>query len=161
MVASLSHELGLELIVDPAPALPLPTSIWGGVSVVKPNEIEAELITGTRVNDHRSAVRAGRWFLDHGAQTALLTMAERGAVAVHDDRVEDLPAFPVQAVDTTAAGDAFAGALGAALAQERPWSDAVRRAMAAGALAVTVRGASPSLPTADQIQEFLTTHDDR
>ena len=161
MVASLSRELGLELIVDPAPALPLPTSIWGGVSVVKPNEIEAELITGTRVNNHAAAVRAGRWFLDHGAQTALLTMAERGAVAVHHDRVEDLPAFLVQAVDTTAAGDAFAGALGAALAQERPWPDAVRRAMAAGALAVTARGASPSLPTADQIEKFLTAHDDR
>jgi ribokinase len=161
MVAALSHQLGLELIVDPAPALALPTSIWPGVSVVKPNEIEAELITGTAVTDHETAVRAARWFLDHGAQRALLTLAERGAVVVHDDRVEDLPAFPVRPVDTTAAGDAFAGALGAAMAQERPWSDAVRRAMAAGALAVTVRGASPSLPTADQIDEFLTTHDVR
>jgi ribokinase len=161
MVAALSHELGLELIVDPAPALSLPTTIWGAVSVVKPNEIEAELITGIRVADRQAAVRAGRWFLDHGTQTALLTMAERGAVVVHDDRVEELPAFLVQPVDTTAAGDAFAGALGAALAQERPWSDAVRRAMAAGALAVTVRGATPSLPTADQIDDFLTTHADR
>jgi ribokinase len=161
MVAALSHELGLELIVDPAPALPLPTSIWRGVSVVKPNEIEAELITGIPVTDREAAERAGRWFLDHGAQTALLTMAERGAVVVHHNGVEDLPAFLVQPVDTTAAGDAFAGALGAAIAQEGPWSDAVRRAMAAGALAVTVRGASPSLPTADQIDDFLATHDDR
>ena len=161
MVATLSHELGLELIVDPAPALPLPTSIWRGVSVVKPNEIEAELITGIPVTDREAAERAGRWFLDHGAQTALLTMAERGVVVVHHNGVEDLPAFLVQPVDTTAAGDAFAGALGAAIAQERPWSDAVRRAMAAGALAVTVRGASPSLPTADQIDDFLATHDDR
>ena len=64
-------------------------------------------------------------------------------MAVCDDSVEDLPALVVQPVDTTAAGDAFAGALGAALAQERPWSVAIRRAMAAGALAVTVRGASP------------------
>lgn len=160
-VATVSRELGLRLIVDPAPALPLPDSVWRGVSVVKPNEYEAEIFSGTAVTDREAAVRAGRWFLDHGAETALLTMADRGALVVHQDGFEEFPAYQVRPVDTTAAGDAFAGALGAALAQNRPWSEAVLRALAAGALAVTVRGASPSLPTADQIDDFLAAHDAR
>jgi len=146
-VANLSRELGLRLILDPAPARPLPADIWPGVSVVKPNELEAEILTGTAVRDRESAVRAARWFLDRGAGTALITLGARGALVINDEGVEEFPAFPVEPVDTTAAGDAFAGALGAALAQQRPWSEAVRRALAAGALAVTVRGASPSLPT--------------
>jgi ribokinase len=154
-VASVCRELNLQLIIDPAPARPLPTEIWPGVSVVKPNEFEAEILTGTAISDQDSAVRAGRWFLDRGAKTAMITLGERGALVVNAEGVQEFPAFSVRPVDTTAAGDAYAGALGAALAQQRPWSEAVRRAMAAGALAVTVRGASPSLPTAAQIDEFL------
>jgi ribokinase len=151
----LCRELALQLIVDPAPARPLPAEIWPGVTVVKPNEFEAEVITGTQITDQNSAVRAGRWFVDRGVATALITLGERGVLAVSTDGVEEFPAFPVRAVDTTAAGDAFAGALGAALAEQRPWSDVISRALAAGALAVTVRGASPSLPTTAQIDAFL------
>jgi ribokinase len=151
----LCRELDLQLIIDPAPAQPLPDEIWRGVAVVKPNELEAEILTGTRVTDQQSAARAGRWFVDRGAATALITLGERGVLAITADGVEKFPAFPVRPVDTTAAGDAFAGALGAALAQQRSWSDVISRALAAGALAVTVRGASPSLPTAAQIEAFL------
>ncbi len=78
---------------------------------------------------------------------------------VETDRVTELPAYRVAAVDTTAAGDAFTGALGAALSQGRPLGEAVRRGMAAAALAVTVRGASPSLPTAAAVDEFLRTQE--
>ena len=151
----LCRELDLQLIIDPAPAHPLPDEIWPGVTVVKPNEFEAEILTGTQVTDQESAARAGRWFVDRGAETALITLGERGVLAITADRVEKFPAFPVRPVDTTAAGDAFAGALGAALAQQRSWSEVISRALAAGALAVTVRGASPSLPTAAQIDAFL------
>ena len=90
-------------------------------------------------------------------RTAVITLGERGAVLVEADGVTELPAYRVAAVDTTAAGDAFTGALGAALSQRRPLSEAVRRGMAAAALAVTVRGASPSLPTAAAVEEFLRT----
>ena len=151
----LCRELDLQFIIDPAPAHPLPDEIWPGVAVVKPNEFEAGILTGTQVTDQKSAARAGRWFVDRGAATALITLGERGVLAITADGVEKFPAFPVQPVDTTAAGDAFAGALGAALAQQRSWRDVISRALAAGALAVTVRGASPSLPTAAQIEAFL------
>lgn len=154
-VAEACQELGLPLILDPAPAQPLPDEIWPMVSVVKPNELEAEILTGIAVNDAITAEWAGRWFLERGAQAAVITMAERGVLVVEGDAAWTYPAFQVQPVDTTSAGDAFAGVLGASLAHGMDLADAVRRSLAAGALAVTVRGASPSLPSATQIDDFL------
>ena len=156
-VAALSPELGLLLILDPAPApaSPLPEDIWAGVRLTKPNQHEASAITGTSVRDAGSAAEAGRWFLDRGVETAVITLGERGAVVVEADGVTELSAYPVEPVDTTAAGDAFTGTLGAALSQGSELSEALRRGMAAAALAVTVRGASPSLPTAAAVEEFL------
>jgi ribokinase len=85
----------------------------------------------------------------------VITLGERGAVVVEGDDVLELPAYRVKAVDTTAAGDAFTGALGAGLSNGLALSEALRRGMAAAALAVTVRGASPSLPTAAAVEDFL------
>jgi ribokinase len=154
-VAEVCRELGLPLILDPAPAQPLPDEIWPMVSVVKPNELEAEILTGIAVDDVITAEWAGRWFLERGAQAAVITMAQRGVLVVDATAVRTYPAFEVQPVDTTSAGDAFAGVLGASLAQGLDLEDAVSRSLAAGALSVTVRGASPSLPSAAQIDEFL------
>ena len=113
------------------------------------------MITGVAVTDRVSAEHAGRWFLDHGVEIAVVTLGDRGAVVVERGSVTELPAHPVRAVDTTAAGDAFTGAVGAALSQGATLPEALRRALAASALAVTVRGASPSLPTAAAVDEFL------
>jgi ribokinase len=159
-VAKLAPELDLPLILDPAPAptAPLPEGIWAGVRLTKPNEHEATMITGVPVRDVGSAVTAGRWFLDRGVQTAVITLGEHGAVVVEGDDVIELPAYRVEAVDTTAAGDAFTGALGAALSHGLPLPEALRRCMAAAALAVTVPGASPSLPTAAAVDDFLRSH---
>ena len=154
-VALLCPELGLDLILDPAPARIVPAEVWPGVFLAKPNEHEAAMITGVAVTDRMSAEHAGRWFLDHGVEIAVVTLGDRGAVVVGRGSVTELPAHPVQAVDTTAAGDAFTGAVGAALSSGAPLPEALRRALAASALAVTVRGASPSLPTAAAVDEFL------
>ena len=157
-VASLCRDLGLRLILDPAPVRTLPADVWPGVFLAKPNEHEAAMITGLAVTDRVSAEHAGRWFLDRGVQVAVITRGDRGAVVVERDAVTELPAYRVPAVDTTAAGDALIGALGSALSQGTPLPDAIRRALAASALAVTVRGASPSLPTAAEIDDFLKAH---
>src|SRR5918997_1316669 len=97
-------ELGLPLILDPAPApaAPLPEEIWAGVRLTKPNEHEAGTITGVPVRDVESAAAAGRWFLDRGVRTALITLGEHGAVLVEADRVTELSAYRVETVDTTA-----------------------------------------------------------
>ncbi len=154
-IAEVCRGLGLSLVLDPAPARELPDAVWAGVAVVTPNETEAEILTGVSVVDADSAERAAAWFLDRGVDTVVITLAERGAMVVRAGSVEELPAHRVEAVDSTAAGDAFAGALGAGMAAGLSQADAVRRALAAGALAVTVRGASPSLPTAAAVDAFL------
>jgi ribokinase len=153
--AAVAAELGLTVVLDPAPAQDLPETLWTCVDVVTPNETEAARLTGRAVQGPASAAGAGRWFVDRGAATAVVTLAERGAVVVTRAGVTQHASVPVTAVDTTAAGDAFTGALGAGLALGHPWAVAVERALAAGAFAVTVAGASPSLPTRAQVDELL------
>nr|WP_284289967.1 PfkB family carbohydrate kinase [Angustibacter aerolatus] len=134
----------------PRPPPSLDHAVWAHVDVVTPNETEARRITGcTDVAD------AGRWFVERGARTAVVTVGGDGAVVVDARCTRRLATHPVTPVDTTAAGDAFAGHLGAALAAGAGLDDALRRALAAGALAVTVAGASPSLPTAAAVDALL------
>lgn len=162
--AKICHERGVTVILDPAPApsTALDEQFWAHVDIVTPNETEARLITGITVNDQASAAAAGQWFLDRGVGRAVVTLAGAGAVVVErggDNGEAALISlhepFKVVPVDTTAAGDAFAGTLGSALAEGLAWEPALRRAMAGGALAVTVAGASPSLPQRATVDEFL------
>lgn len=152
---STAKDHGLTTVLDPAPAQPLDDAIWPLVDIVTPNETEAAILTGITVTDDESATAAGRWFLDRGVTHAIVTRAGDGVTIVSADAVTHLPAIPVTPVDTTAAGDAFAGYLGAALAAGATLEDAVRVATAAGAIAVTRRGASPSLPTRTDVDALL------
>lgn len=151
------RDAGFTVVLDPAPAAVLDDAIWPLIDIVTPNETEASILTGIRVVDTESAVRAGRWFTERGARHALITMAAAGAVLVTGDDVVLFPAIPVVAVDTTAAGDAFAGYLGASLALGLDLPAAISRAIAAGSLAVTRRGASPSLPRGAEVDALLDT----
>lgn len=150
-----AHAAGVTVILDPAPAAALRDDVWRAVDIVTPNETEATVLTGTRVTDMESAIRAGGWFVQRGVGTALITLAGSGAVAVTAEGAQVFEPFVVDAVDTTAAGDAFAGSLAAALAAGSDLAGAVRRAMATGAIAVTRVGAAPSIPTADEVDAFL------
>lgn len=149
------HEAGLTVVLDPAPAAVLDDAIWPLVDIVTPNETEARILTGVPVTDTDSAIEAGRWFTDRGARYALITMAAAGAVLVSADETLHFDSFDVDAVDTTAAGDAFAGYLGSSIALGYELPAAISRAIGAGALAVTKRGASPSLPHRDEVDAFL------
>jgi len=150
--ATAGARAGLTVVLDPAPAVPVPDDIWPHVDIVTPNETEASILTGVEVTDESSAARAGQWFLDRGVRHAVITLGDAGALLVSaGERPRFFPPFPVQALDTTAAGDAFTGTLGAALAAGVELADAVRHGMAAGALAVTRAGASPSLPARGEV----------
>ncbi len=152
--AQAGRAAGLTVVLDPAPAVPLPETAWSAVDVVTPNESEATTITGIEVTEVDSAVRAGGWFLDRGVRRALVTLGGAGGVLVEADRQTGFTAYPVTAVDTTAAGDAFTGVLGAALALGASIEAAVGYATAAGALSVTTPGASPSLPWRTAIDQL-------
>lgn len=146
---------GFTVVLDPAPARELDEQIWPLIDVVTPNETEATLLTGIAVESREDAVRAGQWFLDRGVGAALITLAGAGSVLVTPGERHDLAPHPVTVVDTTAAGDAFAGYLAAGLAAGHGLVAAIERAGAAGALAVTRRGASPSIPGLEEVRELL------
>jgi ribokinase len=153
MAAELAHQAGVRVILNPAPApgSPLPPALLACVDVLTPNEKEAGDLTGAP----DSLGQAARRLLDMGVETVVITLGARGALIATPEGQQTVPGFPVEAVDTTAAGDAFNGGLAAALAEGRPLAEAVRFANACGALAATRLGAQPSLPTAEEVDVFL------
>jgi ribokinase len=151
---SLAKSQGLTVVLDPAPASnPEPTA-WELIDIVTPNESEAHSLTGIEVTDEQSAKKAGQWFLDQGVENAIITMGGSGVVLVNKQETRMFAAPKVQAVDTTAAGDAFAGYLGALLAEGKSLEEAIEVAVKAASISVTKLGASSSLPTRDQVDSF-------
>jgi ribokinase len=151
---SLAKSQGLTVVLDPAPASnPEPTA-WELINIVTPNESEAHSLTGIEVTDEQSAKLAGQWFLDQGVENAIITMGGSGVVLVNKQETKMFAAPKVQAVDTTAAGDAFAGYLGALLAEGKSLEEAIEVAVKAASISVTKLGASSSLPTRDQVDGF-------
>jgi len=146
---------GMTVILNPAPARPLPAALLRKLSIITPNETEAERLTGIAVKSEASARRATTELLRRGVPTVVLTMGARGVLLASVAGCERLPAFRVEALDTTAAGDVFSGSLAAALAQGHTLYDAARRAAAAAAISVTRRGAQPSIPSRVEVERFL------
>jgi ribokinase len=153
--AEIARAGGATVILNPAPARELPDSFLAQVDILTPNETETEFLSGIQVSDDEGAACAAQVLLDKGISTVVLTLGKRGALLLTRDMKKLVPAYTVNVVDTTAAGDAFCGALGTALAQGKTIEAAVAYANAAGALAVTVLGAEPAIPTAEQIAAFL------
>jgi ribokinase len=153
--ASLAVKAGLRVILNPAPARRLPASLLRQVSILTPNETEAELLTGIKVKSPVGAGRAADWLLARGVGTVIITLGRRGALVATKEGRTLAPGFAVKAVDTTAAGDIFNGALAVALVEGRPLPEAVRFANAAAAISVTRLGAQPSAPARAEIDAFL------
>jgi ribokinase len=149
---------GVPVILNPAPARPLPDRLLKLISILTPNETEAELLTGIKVTDDAAASAACAKLRARGVRTVILTLGARGAYLADVSGQFLVPGFKVKAVDSTAAGDIFNGALSVALAERKSLRDAVRFANAAAALSVTKRGAQPSAPTRVQIERFLRAH---
>jgi ribokinase len=154
-VVAMAAEKGVQVILNPAPARPLPDELLRQVAVLTPNETEAELLTGIKIDSDAAAAKAAAALSAKGVRTVMITLGARG-VWVADGQVNQLvPGFKVTAVDTTAAGDVFNGALAVALAEEQPLVEAARFANAAGALSVTKMGAQPSAPRRKDILAFI------
>ena len=144
-------------ILDPAPAPtdPLPSDLHH-VDIFTPNRSEAESLTGVTVSNAADAERAGRLLIDRGADSVVLKLGADGALIVaRDAPAIAVPAKKVDVLDTTAAGDAFTGAMAVAIAEGRPLSSAVEIGCAAGALACTRLGAQWSMPERREVEELL------
>jgi ribokinase len=153
--AEVAAQADVRVILNPAPARPLPDRLLKLVSILTPNETESELLTGIAVTDRNSAARAAEKLRARGVETVILTLGARGVFVATASTSELVPGFRVKAVDTTGAGDVFNGALAVALGEGRPLLEAARFANAAAALSVTQLGAQPSAPRRKGIESFL------
>lgn len=141
-----AKEKGMRTILNPAPATRLPQEVFPLVDLLTPNETEASTLTGVAVEDRGGAEEAGANLLAMGCGGVIITLGADGALWMSKDGAQHFPGFSVQPVDSTAAGDAFNGALAAALAEGSALEEAIPFANAAGAVATTRRGAQESLP---------------
>ncbi len=146
------------VILNPAPATSLPSGLLANISILTPNRTEAELLTGISITDTESAILAAQKIQSMGVQSIVLTMGSQGALVVHHGETQMIPAFSIEPVDTTAAGDAFNGAMAVALALNQSIIEAVRFANAVAALAASKMGAQPSLPYRNEVELFLQRH---
>ena len=148
---------GVRTILNPAPApsRPLPDELLTLTDLCVPNETEAESLTGMPVGAVSEAEAAARMLLTRGPQAVIITLGARGALYVSSTEMEHLPAPSVKAIDPTAAGDAFIGALAVFLGEGAGWRVAVERANAVAALSVTRMGAQSSLPYRAEVEGAL------
>ena len=153
--ARAASDAGKTVILDPGPVRPFPPEMYRACSIITPNETEAEALVGFPVTAPTDALRAARILLGRGVKTAIVKLGSQGAVYADSSGAGHQPPFPVTAVDTVAAGDAFNAALAVSLAEGAPLPVAVRFACAAGALAVTAAGALDSMPTRAAVDGLL------
>ena len=157
--AAIAKQHGTTVVLNPAPAQPLPDSLLGYVDILTPNQSETELLSGMKIRSDKEARRAAEVLharmVDTANTAVVLTLGAQGALMLTATTSEQVPALPVEPVDTTGAGDAFCGALATALASGETLRAAVEFANAAGAAAVTVIGATPSMPTRAKIERLL------
>lgn len=153
--AKMAHQHQTKVILNPAPACELSDELLSLLYMITPNETEAEKLTGIRVETDEDAARAADVLHKKGIDIVIITLGSRGVWLSNKGRGQRIPGFRVKAIDTIAAGDTFNGALVTALLEDKPMETAIRFAHAAAAIAVTRKGAQPSVPWRDEIDLFL------
>ena len=146
---------GVKTVLDPAPARPLPDELLGLLDVIRPNAVEAEGLTGVKVQDRATARKAAKQLIGRGVRAAAVQAGDEGNLLVWDDGECWMPKLPVNSIDATGAGDAFAAGLAVMLAEGRPLAEAGPFANAAAALATTVLGAQAGLPKREAVVRLL------
>lgn len=152
--AKKSISAGKRVILNPAPAQPLPAGILSSLYLITPNETEAAILTGIKVLDTVSASAAAGVLLDAGVQNVIVTMGAQGAFFRNRDKEMMIKAPAVHAIDTTAAGDVFNGVLAVEIAAGNTWEASIITACKAAAISVTRMGAQASMPSRKELELF-------
>jgi ribokinase len=157
-IIDIAYQNGVKVILNTAPIQPISDDILGKVDLITPNEVEAEILTGICIDNEENAKKAAEWFFSKGVKNVLITLGGRGVFIATDEKQAIIPAYKVDAIDTTGAGDAFNGGLVAALAEGKDLWQAASFANALAAIAVQRLGTTPAMPTREEIDEFIATH---
>lgn len=158
-IVDIAYKKGVKVILNTAPVQPIEDELLSKVDLITPNEVEAEILTGIKVDSEEAADRAAEWFFARGVKRVLITLGGRGVYLNTGEKKGILPAYKVEAVDTTGAGDAFNGGLLAALAEEKDLWEASKFANALAALSVQKIGTTPAMPVREEIDAFLAEHE--
>ena len=151
----LCEKKGVPVMLNPAPAQELSDAWLKKVAYLTPNETELAVLSGVATDTEEGVYAAAERLLEKGVGNVIATLGSRGALLYNKDRKEIVRGYRVKAVDTVAAGDSFNGALAKGIVDGKDLAEAIRYANAVGALTVTKQGAIPSLPTAQEVDEFL------
>ncbi|GIV84725.1 MAG: ribokinase [Candidatus Roseilinea sp.] len=155
---AIARRAGRLSILNPAPFAPLDDALLGWCDYLIPNENEASQLAGVEVRGLDGAAAAAQALRLRGARNVLVTLGESGVWVDAEAWRGHVPAFPVAAVDTVAAGDTFIGAFATRLVEGAPVREAARFGCAAAAIAVTRPGAQPSIPSREEVESFLRAH---
>ena len=156
--AQVAKQAKTKVVLNPAPARELSSSLLSCVDVITPNETEAQVLTGITVTDDASAQQAATVLHQQGIEIVIITLGAKGVWLSENGRGQLIPGFRVSATDTTAAGDTFNGAFVTGLLENMPLESAIKFAHAAAAISVTRFGAQTSIPTRQEVDEFLAQH---
>ena len=148
---AVAHDAGCKVLLNPSPMQPIAEALWPRIDTLVVNEIEARALCGQPADSPQEAAAAGRALHGRGIARVVVTLGARGAVAVDAAGARHHPAPVVQAVDTTAAGDTFLGALAVALGEGQSFDEAVRLGIRAAALCIQQPGAQPSIPRREAV----------
>lgn len=157
-IVDIAYKKGVKVILNTAPVQPIEDELLSKIDLITPNEVEAEILTGVKVDSEEAADQAAQWFFARGVKNVLITLGGRGVYINTGDKKGIIPAYKVNAVDTTGAGDAFNGGLLAALSEGKDLWEAADFANALAALSVQKIGTTPSMPVRQEIDQFLEEH---
>ncbi len=154
-IVDMAYEKGVKIILNTAPVQPVSDRVLSRVELITPNEVEAEILTGIPVDGEENAGKAADYFFEKGVKNVLITMGGKGVFLATPQKRGMIPAYRVNAIDTTGAGDAFNGGLAAALAEGKDLWEAASFANALAAISVQRIGTTPSMPDREEIDAFI------